>query len=86
MFVRLGAGERIEDVAFEGQGCTISLAAASLLTDLVLGQTLDAVLAMDESVLSGVLGEAIVASRLSCATLGLRVLQRGGRKFRAVAP
>ncbi|SFQ49966.1 nitrogen fixation protein NifU [Amycolatopsis arida] len=36
--VRL-AGETIEDVSYEGQGCSISQAATSVLTDLVVGRT-----------------------------------------------
>lgn len=36
--VRL-AGDRIEDVRFEGQGCAISVASASLMTEAVKGQT-----------------------------------------------
>ncbi len=75
-------GERITDIAFEGRGCTISLAAASLLTELAAGKTLDEALAMDEATLVEALGEAVVASRLNCAALGLRVLQVGIRHYR----
>ena len=36
------AGGTIEDVAFQGSGCAISKASASLMTDAVKGQTLEA--------------------------------------------
>lgn len=36
-------GERISDVAFQGSGCAISKASASLMTDAVKGQSLDQV-------------------------------------------
>ena len=39
VFVRL-AGDRIEDVSFQGSGCAISKASASLMTDSVKGQSL----------------------------------------------
>ena len=39
VFVRL-AGDRIEDVSFQGNGCAISKASASLMTDSVKGQSL----------------------------------------------
>jgi nitrogen fixation NifU-like protein len=39
VFVRL-AGDRIEDVSFQGSGCAISKASASLMTDRVKGQSL----------------------------------------------
>ncbi len=73
-------GGRIADIAFEGRGCTISLAAASLLTEMALGRTLDEALAMDDATLVDALGETVVASRLNCASLGLRVLQAGIRR------
>ena len=39
IFVRL-TGDRIEDVSFQGSGCAISKASASLMTDSVKGSTL----------------------------------------------
>src|ERR1700722_20819008 len=33
-------GERIADVSFEGRGCAISTAAASLMTEVLIGKTL----------------------------------------------
>ncbi|PRX46017.1 nitrogen fixation NifU-like protein [Prauserella shujinwangii] len=38
--VRVGDGT-IDDVSYEGQGCSISQAATSVLTDLVVGHTVD---------------------------------------------
>jgi nitrogen fixation protein NifU and related proteins len=34
-------GEKVTDVSYEGQGCSISQASASVLTDLVIGHTVD---------------------------------------------
>jgi nitrogen fixation NifU-like protein len=34
------AGERIEDVSFEGRGCAISTTSASLMTEILKGKTL----------------------------------------------
>lgn len=39
VWLKLGAGERIEDVKFEGSGCAISKASASLMTSAVKGKT-----------------------------------------------
>jgi len=41
-------GERIEDVSYESTGCSISQAAASVLTDLVVGQDLSDALSIHE--------------------------------------
>lgn len=40
LYVKLD-GDRIEDVAFEGSGCAISIASASLLTEAVQGLTVE---------------------------------------------
>ena len=80
--VRLDDAGRVADIAFEGQGCTISIAAASLLTEMVLGRTLDEALALDVSALSGALGEGLVTGRLACVSLGLRVLYEGSERYR----
>ena len=40
LYVRL-KGDRIEDIAFQGVGCAISKASASLMTDAVKGRTLE---------------------------------------------
>lgn len=37
LYFRIGDDDRIEDAAFEGSGCAISVASASLLTDAVIG-------------------------------------------------
>ena len=39
IFVILGAGGTVEDVRFEGRGCAISMASASLMTELLKGKT-----------------------------------------------
>jgi nitrogen fixation NifU-like protein len=34
-------GEKVADISYEGQGCSISQASTSVLTDLVVGQSLE---------------------------------------------
>ena len=35
IFLRLDENEKVEDISFEGEGCAISLASASILTDII---------------------------------------------------
>ena len=77
MFVRLDGDGRAADVSFDGQGCTISQAAASIMTELALGKTPDEVLGLDGEALVDALGRDIVVSRVRCATLPLDVLKEG---------
>ncbi len=39
LYLSLSADDRIEDVAFEGKGCAISIASASLMTEILKGKT-----------------------------------------------
>jgi nitrogen fixation NifU-like protein len=39
VYVRIGDGEKIEDAAFEGRGCAISIASASMMTGILRGRT-----------------------------------------------
>lgn len=39
VYLKLGPDGRIEDVAFEGRGCAISLASASIMTEVIKGRT-----------------------------------------------
>jgi nitrogen fixation NifU-like protein len=51
------AGDRIEDVSFEGRGCAISTASASLMTELLRGKTLAEADALFKSFRAQVTGE-----------------------------
>jgi nitrogen fixation NifU-like protein len=37
--LKVDAEERVEDVAFDGKGCAISMASASMMTELILGKS-----------------------------------------------
>jgi nitrogen fixation protein NifU and related proteins len=75
--------EHIEDVSYEGEGCTISMAASSMLLEEVVegNLTMDQVLEMDYNEMIEKLGRQIVASRPRCATLGLGTLKAAIRKY-----
>jgi len=75
-FVRLGGDGRIEEVGFDGVGCAISMAATSMLTDDVLGKSLDEVTAMEQADIERLLGAEIGPTRVKCAMLGLETLKR----------
>lgn len=66
----------LETVRFTGRGCTLSQAAASLLTARMEGTDLDAVLAWDSETIEAVVGMELTPSRLHCAELSLVALRR----------
>lgn len=69
------ADDRISDVAFDGRGCAISQASASILTDELRGMTVDEVREMDPKTVLEALGVPIGPARLKCALLSYKVLQ-----------
>jgi nitrogen fixation NifU-like protein len=73
--VRIGDGDVIEGVGFEGRGCAISQAATSMLTDLVKGRSAEEVASMPKEELLEELGIPLTPVRLKCAILGLGVLK-----------
>jgi nitrogen fixation NifU-like protein len=69
--------ERITDVAFSGEGCAISQASASMLTEEILGKTLGEVKALGKEDVLEMLGIQLGPVRLKCALLSLKVLKAG---------
>lgn len=79
MQVRL-AGDRLQDVRFEGSGCAISVASASLLTEAVKGRTRAEVDALFHDVHDMLTRED---STVDPATLGKLAALQGVRGFPA---
>jgi nitrogen fixation NifU-like protein len=71
----VGADERIDDVRFEGHGCAISQAAASMASEEVKGMKISDLRALDRAFVLDLLGIDISATRLKCALLSLKVLK-----------
>ncbi|MBW8057007.1 MAG: iron-sulfur cluster assembly scaffold protein [Candidatus Methylomirabilales bacterium] len=74
--LKLGEG-RVVDVRFDGRGCAISTAAASILTDKVKGAPLERVRAFSKEEMLEALGIPLSPIRLKCGLLALKVLKAG---------
>jgi nitrogen fixation NifU-like protein len=61
----------VRDVAFQGRGCAISQASASLLTDRIRGREVTEVERMTSQDVLDLLGIEISPARLKCALLSL---------------
>jgi nitrogen fixation protein NifU and related proteins len=75
--------QHIKDATYVGEGCTISMAASSMILEEVHSGnlTMDQVLEMDYNEMIEQLGRQVVASRPKCATLGLGTLKAAIRKY-----
>ena len=71
--------ETIEAVSFSGDGCAISQASASMLTDELRGKTLDELGEMNTDDVVDMLGVDISPMRIKCAVLAEKVAQDGAK-------
>jgi len=72
--------DTIRDIAFEGSGCAISLASASLLTDTVIGLRASAAITYFDAVIAHLAGKAQAPVRGSVELGKLRALE-GVREY-----
>jgi len=63
--MQVDGDNRVTEIKFDGHGCAISQASASMLTELVEGKTLE------------LIGGELSAVRMKCALLSLKVLKTG---------
>jgi len=98
---RLDDDGRLGDVKFQGEGCTISMAAASMMTETVTGMTLDEALALASAFKRMLMGEADGADlgelealsgvrqfpmRVKCASLSFTALEKGIQQAKEASP
>jgi nitrogen fixation NifU-like protein len=76
--VRLDDDEEvIEELAFQGDGCAISQAAASMLSEMLVGKRIEELQEMDRDDMIEMLGVDISPMRVKCAVLAEKVAQDG---------
>ena len=77
-------GDKIKDIKFEGRGCAISQASASMLTEMVMNKPLTSVKDMTkENILEEIGLTSLGPARIKCALLSLKVLKLGMVKYYA---
>jgi len=81
MSLRIKKG-KVEEIRFQAEGCAISIAAGSMLTEMVKGEKVAEVKGLGEEEMMKRLGIKVSSGRRKCATLGLVVCQKAIRKVR----
>ncbi|MBX5470047.1 MAG: SUF system NifU family Fe-S cluster assembly protein [Thermoleophilaceae bacterium] len=66
---------KVTDVRFHGQGCAISQAAASIVSEEIVGMSVDEIAKLPASWVIEQLGIEISPTRRKCALLNLKVLR-----------
>lgn len=67
----------IEEIKFSGRGCSISMAAASMLTEEVIGERLETIKEFGKEEMLELLGIRLGPVRVKCGLLALKVLKAG---------
>jgi nitrogen fixation NifU-like protein len=67
----------VQDVKFNGKGCAVSQASASMLTDELIGKSLDDIKKLDKQFILDLLGIPLGPTRIKCALLPLKVIKAG---------
>lgn len=75
-FTVLLEGDIIKDIGFEGSGCVLSVAAASLLCEQVLGKTMGFIAGLTADDMKQLVGVEVGPVRLKCVLLPLEALQK----------
>ncbi len=75
--VKLDDEDRVVDVGWDGEGCAICTASASMLGEEIKGKTLDELKDYSKEDLLDLIGITLSPTRLKCALLSLKVLKAG---------
>ncbi len=68
---------KITEVGWDGEGCAISQASASMLGEILVGKTLEEARAISKEDILDLLGIELGPVRLKCALLSLKVMKVG---------
>jgi nitrogen fixation NifU-like protein len=76
--------EKVKDIKFEGRGCAISQASASMLTEMIMDKPLATVKDLTkEDILENIGLMNLGPARIKCALLSLKVLKLGMVRYYA---
>jgi len=73
---------KVQDIRFSGEGCAISQASASMLTEKVKRMEKRKIMRLSTPDVLAMLGTTLTPSRIKCAILPLEVLQKAVAKAR----
>jgi len=72
---------KVSAIAFSGNGCVISQAAASLLGEAIKGKSIHEIMAIDRDTMVTLVGIALGPVRLRCALLPLEAVHKGINEY-----
>ncbi len=74
-YIRVEDG-RIEEVSFEGRGCSVSQASADILAEWAMGKRVEEVLSLEEETFLNDIVGGVIPTRIRCALVSLQAMKR----------
>jgi len=84
LFIKFNEDKKLSNVGFEGDGCAISQAATSMLTDKIKGISMEELKLLSPGDIYNMLGIKISLGRTKCALLPYEALNEGLKKEKNV--
>lgn len=75
VFIKL-KGNIVSSASFIGDGCAVSIASISMLTEKIKGMRVDDILSLSKEEISQMLNVSLSPSRVKCALLGLKAVKK----------
>src|SRR3989344_8561303 len=73
--------DRVSEVNFYGQGCAISVSAASMLTETIKAKKISDLQRLNKDDILKLLGISLTPNRLKCALLSLEILHKALQNY-----
>jgi len=73
--------QKVVDISWKGQGCTISMAAMSMLSEYIKNKSLAEIKNYNLKTINFLFDHEINFGRIKCATLGLQSIQKAIKKY-----
>jgi len=84
MFIKIDDQNIIEDVKFMGEGCILSQAGASIITENVFGKAIQEVEIMTTETITDIIGKDLALARPKCTTPGLATVKSAIREWKKI--
>jgi nitrogen fixation NifU-like protein len=81
VFAKVDKKGALSEVKFGGSGCAISQAAASMLTEMAKGRTVEQMMKMDKKEMLAELGVNPGPARVKCALLAFKTLKMAAFEY-----
>jgi len=81
IYLKIDKRGLVEDVKFDGEGCTISQSTMSILTEKIRGSYIDQLRSFSNDYIKEIIGERLFNLRKECSTVGLNVIKKALKQW-----